>query len=113
MPIQVPILKIGDVLADRYELIGKLGQGGSGAVHHAIDLKFEREVAVKVIAAASDFSLKARFHQEAGRLLSATASAHSENPPMVVLLGDRRPGAAAKWTEAGRAIVDAVSHGRL
>ena len=60
-----PFLRVGDVLAGRYELIGKLGQGGAGTVYHSIDRKFEREVAVKVLGAVSDVSLRARFRQEA------------------------------------------------
>jgi|GEM_PF-2872177 len=40
-------LRPGQVVAGRYEMIGKIGQGGVGQVWRARDLKLEREVALK------------------------------------------------------------------
>jgi CheY-like chemotaxis protein len=42
-------LKIGDVLDERYEIIGQLGKGGQGAVFQALDKKLEEEVALKIL----------------------------------------------------------------
>jgi serine/threonine protein kinase/Tfp pilus assembly protein PilF len=50
-----------------YELLDVLGKGGIGTVYKARDLKLERDVAVKFLAAgiASDVEQKARFVREA------------------------------------------------
>ncbi|MCG8599497.1 MAG: serine/threonine protein kinase [Verrucomicrobiales bacterium] len=34
-------------MADRYEIKGRIGRGGVGAVYHAVDRRLEREVAIK------------------------------------------------------------------
>ena len=41
-------LGLGDVIADRFRLIGDIGQGGMGRVFEAVDLKHDRPAAVKV-----------------------------------------------------------------
>ncbi|MEZ4451900.1 MAG: protein kinase, partial [Nannocystaceae bacterium] len=58
---------IGDRLADRYEVLAELGQGGMGVVYLGRDQVLGREVAIKVIAATTGLSDAAehRFRGEA------------------------------------------------
>jgi beta-lactam-binding protein with PASTA domain len=65
------------VLAARYELLDKVGEGGMSVVWRARDLELEREVAIKQIRSfvAGDFAHSRRFHREA-RALAALAHEH-------------------------------------
>lgn len=60
------LLEPGAVLANRYEILEILGEGGMGAVYKARDLELEREVAFKVIRPelANDPEILQRFKQE-------------------------------------------------
>ncbi len=57
---------IGTLLADRYEILELLGQGGMGAVYKARDTELERLVALKLIRPelASNPEILRRFKQE-------------------------------------------------
>jgi serine/threonine protein kinase/tetratricopeptide (TPR) repeat protein len=57
---------VGTILADRYEIISLLGQGGMGAVYKARDNELERTVALKLIRPdlASNPEILRRFKQE-------------------------------------------------
>jgi len=61
-----PMLLPGAVLADRYEIIAILGEGGMGAVYKARDRELDRPVALKVIRAdlARNKGMIDRFKQE-------------------------------------------------
>src|ERR1700722_13624847 len=50
----------------RYEIRGKLGEGGFGTVYKAYDAGTSRSVALKVLKEPSDPGLLARFRVEAG-----------------------------------------------
>jgi serine/threonine protein kinase/tetratricopeptide (TPR) repeat protein len=57
---------VGTLLADRYEILALLGQGGMGAVYKARDTELERLVALKLIRPdlASNPEILRRFKQE-------------------------------------------------
>jgi eukaryotic-like serine/threonine-protein kinase len=65
------------VLAARYELLKKIGEGGMSVVWLARDRKLERNVAIKVLRrfVAEDTAQSRRFHREA-RALAALAHEH-------------------------------------
>jgi nitrous oxidase accessory protein NosD len=58
------------LLAGRYRLLQKLGQGGMGAVHLGLDTQLQRQVAVKLLPPSSvhDADAVARFQREARAL---------------------------------------------
>jgi tetratricopeptide (TPR) repeat protein len=60
------ILRPGDVLGNRYEILQLLGEGGMGAVYRALDRELDRQVALKLIKPelASNPAILARFKQE-------------------------------------------------
>ena len=52
----------------RFEIRGKLGQGGMASVFHAFDKVGERDVALKFLPPSDDDNLKKRFQREAADL---------------------------------------------
>jgi serine/threonine protein kinase/Tfp pilus assembly protein PilF len=64
--VSVPVLRSGQVLGDRYEILQLLGEGGMGAVYKAMDRELERPVALKLMRPelAAIPSILARFKQE-------------------------------------------------
>src|SRR5215470_20076676 len=58
---------VGKVLADRFEILSRIGEGGTGVVYKAKQLTVDRVVAIKVLGAhvSSDPSWVKRFHNEA------------------------------------------------
>jgi eukaryotic-like serine/threonine-protein kinase len=65
------------VLAARYELLDKIGEGGMSVVWRARDRELDREVAIKLLRSyvAGDPAQSRRFHREA-RALAALAHEH-------------------------------------
>ena len=60
------LLPVGTILAQRYEILQTLGEGGMGAVYKAHDRPFDRMVALKVIRPdlANNLAIIDRFKQE-------------------------------------------------
>ena len=58
---------IGSIIADRYHVIRKLGEGGMGQVYLAEHVKMGRMSAIKVMtsALANDMDAVGRFNREA------------------------------------------------
>lgn len=56
----------GDILAERYRIVGMIGRGGMGEVYRADDLKLSQPVALKFLPdhLATNGAALARFHRE-------------------------------------------------
>ncbi|MEA2479432.1 MAG: serine/threonine protein kinase, bacterial, partial [Thermoleophilaceae bacterium] len=77
------LLTTGDLVAGRFRLGRRVGEGGFGQVFEAADEQWgDRRVAVKILspAAASDPEFRARFEREA---LSAEVAAHRHVLPVL------------------------------
>jgi hypothetical protein len=86
--------RVGDVLAERYRIDAVLGAGGMASVYRATDLRLDRQVAVKVLAAnlAADAPVAERFGREAGSMASFSH-------PSVASVYDVEPGDPATGRE--------------
>ena len=87
-------MRPGDLFADRYRIEERLGEGGMGVVHRAVDERLGRQVALKIGRPGA----AVRFAAEARALASLT------HRSIVRLLGhgetsDRRPFLALEWVE--------------
>src|SRR6185312_9472482 len=59
------LLQVGNVVAERYKLEAKIGQGGMASVFRAHDLELQEQIALKVFTTkVDDEQLVARFKQE-------------------------------------------------
>ena len=61
------MLKTGMIIAERYEILGKIGTGGMADVYKAMDHKLNRFVAVKVLKPEfrEDATFVKKFRSEA------------------------------------------------
>ncbi|TDQ43648.1 protein kinase domain-containing protein [Actinorugispora endophytica] len=73
------------LIADRYELRGRLGQGGMGAVWRAWDRKLRRVVAVKEILLPDQMGERERAERHARVLREARAAARISHPGVVTI----------------------------
>jgi eukaryotic-like serine/threonine-protein kinase len=72
--------RIGDVIADRYELVEVVGRGGQGLVYKAFDRWVGRDVAIKVLSskAARDPQMSQRLVREQQALFALKGTAAVE-----------------------------------
>ncbi len=66
----------GAVVAERYRLEARLGQGGMGEVFRATELETGREVALKTLLPGADVELRLRFTREAEAQARVDAHPH-------------------------------------
>ena len=80
-------------IAGRYRLEGRLGYGGMSTVHLAMDLRLERQVAVKLLAEhlADDPAFVSRFQRE------AQAAARLIHPNIVQVFDSGRDRGSEKY----------------
>ena len=80
---------------ERYEIKGKLGQGGAGAVYQAFDTQLNREVAIKRVLADGGYENQ----EEATKnlLKEATALSSVQHPPPRFSLASHRMIWKRKW----------------
>jgi eukaryotic-like serine/threonine-protein kinase len=73
---------VGKVLADRFEILSRIGEGGTGVVYKAKQIAVDRTIAIKILGAhvSQDPSWVKRFHNE------ARAAARLDHPNTVRLI---------------------------
>ena len=81
---------VGKTLADRFEILERIGEGGTGVVYKARQTSVDREVAIKVLGAhvSQDPQWVKRFQNEA----RAVAKLHHPNTVQLVDFGQTREG---------------------
>ncbi len=79
------MIRIGDLIDNRYRIVSLLGEGGMGSVYEAVDIITKRSVALKFLKAnvARDKVNLARFEIEA----KATATLNHQNIVRVISVG--------------------------
>src|SRR6478752_6890560 len=81
-----PFLTHVEIMEDRYEIRGKIGQGGLGAVYRGYDMRMNREVAIKRISVGNDDP--ALQEESTRQLLNEAGSLASLQHPHVVTIYD-------------------------
>ncbi|MGE3673755.1 MAG: protein kinase, partial [Polyangiaceae bacterium] len=105
-------LSAGEVVAERFQLIGRLGQGGMGTVWRARHLTLASDVALKLLdpAIASSPEGRARFKRE------AQAAAAIRSPHVVQILDhgvhEQMPFIVMELLE-GESLAQRVDRGKL
>ena len=81
---------VGKTLADRFEILERIGEGGTGVVYKARQTSVDRDVAIKVLGAhvSQDPQWVKRFQNEA----KAVAKLHHPNTVQLVDFGQTREG---------------------
>lgn len=104
-------MRVGHVVADRFQLEELAGEGGMGSVYRARELHSGKQVALKLLHGVGPASDGERFAREA-RVLS---DLHHPGIVRYVAHGFTRTGEpylAMEWLE-GETLSDRLSHGRL
>lgn len=70
-----PPNRIGRVIGQRYQVIGRLGEGGQSAVYRARDLRDGDEVALKILKPGADAESTERMFREARAMASLQGTA--------------------------------------
>lgn len=74
-------------MSDRYQILGKIGQGGLGAVYKAFDTHLKREVALKRVLTPEQAS-QAEVDQAAEKLMQEATALSTLNHPNIVSVFD-------------------------
>jgi serine/threonine-protein kinase len=111
-PVQDPL--VGKVLMDRFEILSRIGEGGTGVVYKAKQIAVDRTVAIKILGAhvSQDPTWVKRFHNE------ARAAAKLDHPNTVRLIdfGETKEGLLFIAMEflQGRSLAEEIARiGRL
>jgi serine/threonine-protein kinase len=97
---------IGTLIADRFDVLAQIGEGGMGTVYRARQRSIERDVAIKVLKAqlSRDAKVRKRFEREA-RLASKLAQPNTVSIIDHGMTGDGRLYIAMELIE-GRTLLD-------
>jgi eukaryotic-like serine/threonine-protein kinase len=104
-------MRVGHVVADRFQLEELAGEGGMGSVYRARELHSSKQVALKLLHGSGPASDQERFAREA-RVL---ADLHHPGIVRYVAHGFTRTGEpylAMEWLE-GQTLSDRLAHGRI
>ena len=103
--VQDPLL--GKILADRFEMLDRIGEGGMGVVYRARQLSVDRLVAIKVLNAqvAQDPKWVGRFINEAK---ACSKLQHPNTVRLTVQRGDRESVMVGSSLGAGRVLVTEI-----
>lgn len=100
---------VGKILADRFEILSRIGEGGTGVVYKARQITVDRPVAIKVLGAhvSSDPTWVKRFHNEA----RAIARLDHPNTVRLIEFGETKDGLLFIAMEflSGRALAEEIS----